>query len=372
MAVAFKFAEQMFRLKGHTPYSQTKQYLDLVLLGTIADVVPLLEENRTLAIYGLREINPQKRVGVRALVDAAGLTGQTITARDIGFGLGPRINAAGRMGDSTAAVKLLLENDYHRAKQHAQELNKYNSERQEIGGRINAQITAAIEKLPDKNAEKVFILAAEGWHPGIIGIVAAQIVKQYNRPTVLIAVSGEGGRGSIRSLAGLDIFSPLQKCAYLLKDHGGHKEAAGFEIAKDRIEEFKQAYRKALDENSTAENYIAKLPIDAALPQEQITSALAEDLEKLNPFGQNNPQPVFTTTELSIYDFAKIGGNKQHLKFSLTNGADIIDGVGWNMANLYPLIQKNPNLEIAFNLSINEWQGRKKLQLIIKDLRLKN
>jgi single-stranded-DNA-specific exonuclease len=369
VSVAFKFAEQMFRLKGHAPYSQTKQYLDLVLLGTIADVVPLLEENRALAIFGLREINPQKRVGVRALADAAGLTGQTLTARDIGFGLGPRINAAGRLGDSAIAVKLLLETNYQRAKQLALELNKLNAERQEIGSRINAQITAAIEKLPDKNAEKVFILAAEGWHPGIIGIVAAQIVRQHNRPTVLIAVSGEGGRGSIRSLAGLDIFSPLQKCAYLLKDHGGHKEAAGFEIARDRIEEFKQAYRQALAENSTADNYIAKLPIDAALPKEQITAALAEELEKLNPFGQSNPQPVFTTTELSIYDFAKIGGNKQHLKFSLTNGQDIIDGVGWNMANLYPLIQKNLNLEIAFNLSINEWQGRQKLQLIIKDLR---
>ncbi|GBR76178.1 putative phosphoesterase DHH family [Candidatus Termititenax persephonae] len=370
VAVAFKLVEQLFRLCGHAPYSQTSHYLDLVMLGTIADIVPLLAENRLLTIHGLQELNKRKRVSLRALIDTAGLQEKELTSRDIGFALAPRINAAGRLGASDLAVALLLETDYHRAKQIALELNKQNSERQEIGNKINEQITATIEGMPGRAAEKVFILSAADWHPGIIGIVAAQIVKRYNRPTVLIAVTENGGRGSIRSLEGLDIFEPLKKCSYLLKDFGGHKEAAGFEIETSRIGEFTQAYRQALSESTDEYSYIPKLQIDAVLPKAQITKSLAEELEKLSPFGPGNQQPIFSTTELSIYDFARIGGGK-HLKFSLTNEKDVIDGVGFGLGDLYPVIQKNQNLEIAFNLAINEWQGRKKLQLIIKDLRLR-
>jgi single-stranded-DNA-specific exonuclease len=368
VAVAFKFIEQLYRLKGAAPYSETRQYLDLVLLGTIADIVPLLEENRVLAIHGLREINLKRRVGLRALADSAGLKDSVITSKDIGFGLAPRLNAAGRMDSSSLAVRLLLETDYHRAKSIALELNEHNARRQELGAQIKEQAVSAIEKLPDKDAQKVFILAAADWHPGIIGIVAAQIARQYNRPTALIAITDNGGRGSIRSLEGLDIFEPLQKCGYLLKDFGGHKEAAGFEIETARIAEFQTAFRKAVESTLANSNYTPKLPIDATLPKEQISRSLAAEIEKLAPFGQNNPQPVFTTSELSIYDFAPIGGGK-HLRFSLTDGVDVIDGVGFGLGDLYPVIQKNTDLEIAFNLSINAWQGRKKLQLIIKDLR---
>jgi len=370
VAVAFKFVEQMFRLKGYAPYSETRQFLDLVLLGTIADIVPLLEENRTLAIQGLIEINKQKRIGLRALADIAGLKGGSISSKDIGFGLAPRLNAAGRMDSSGMAVKLLLEEDYRRAKNIALELNEHNVQRQQLGAQIKEQVIAEIEKLPNKETEKVFILASEGWHPGIIGIVASQIAKQYHRPTALIAISANSGRGSIRSLEGLDIFEPLQKCGYLLKDFGGHKEAAGFEIDIERIEEFKAAFRKALGETLSDNSYIPSLTIDAVLAKEQITKALAYEIEKLAPFGQNNSQPVFTTKELSIYDFIPIGGGK-HLRFSLTDGVENIDGVGFGMGELLPALKKTEVLEIAFNLSINEWQGQRKLQLIIKDLRVK-
>lgn len=368
VAVAFKFVEQMFQLRGSSPYAETRQYLDLVLLGTIADIVPLLEENRVLAMLGLKEINLKKRTGVCALADVSGLSGQEISCRDVGFGLGPRINAAGRMDSSALAVKLLLENDYQRARQIAIELNEHNIQRRALGDEIKNQVIAEIEKLPDKDSEKVFILASEGWHPGIIGIVASHIAKQYNRPTALIAISEKGGRGSIRSLEGLDIFEPLKKCAYLLKDFGGHKEAAGFEVEKDRIEEFKETFRKHLSETLTESSYIPLLSVDAVLPKQLITKQLAEALEKLKPFGQNNQEPIFTTGELSIYDFSKIGGGK-HLRFSLTDGVENIDGVGFGMGDLLGQIQKNTDLEIAFNLSINEWGGKRKLQLIIKDLR---
>lgn len=368
VAVAFKFVEQMCRLKGYAPYSQTSQYLDLVLLGTIADIVPLLEENRILAILGLKEINRQKRTGLRALADVAGLKNNKLTSKDIGFGLAPRLNAAGRMDSSKLAVQLLLEENFSQAKHYALELNEHNSSRQEIGAQIKEQVIARLEKMPDKDTEKVFILAEQGWHPGIIGIVASQIAKQYNRPTALIAVAANDGRGSIRSLEGLDIFEPLQKCGYLLKDFGGHKEAAGFEIAKERIEEFQAAFRKALSESLNDSSYIPKLTIDAVLPKKQITKEMAADIEKLRPFGQNNPQPVFTTNELSIYHFERIGGGK-HLRLSLTDGIEMYDGVGFGFGDLYPLIQKNSHLDIAFNLSINEWNGREKLQLIIKDLK---
>jgi single-stranded-DNA-specific exonuclease len=368
VGVAFKLAEQLFQLQGHPPYSKTKKYLDLVVLGTIADIVPLLEENRILCMHGLEQINKRARTGIRALTEVAGLVDATLTVKDIGFGLAPRINAAGRMDSSVIAVELLLEENMHRAREIAQKLNQLNIERQETGERIKQSVIAAVEKLPHKDQEKVFILASAGWHPGIIGIVASQIVKQYNRPTALIALKEESGRGSIRSVEELDIFEPLSRCAYLLSDFGGHKEAAGFEIQADKVDEFKKKFTQLIEESIGFDNLIPSLKIDLELSSNDITFGLAKKLEELSPFGQSNQVPVFSTKDLSIYDFRKIGDNK-HLKFSLTNGQTIFDGVGFGLGHLYDQLRSITKAEIAFSLSINEWQGQTKLQLLIKDIR---
>lgn len=368
VGVAFKLIEQMFRLNGHAPYSKTRKYLDLVVLGTIADIVPLLEENRIFAVEGLKQLNLRLRTGVKALADVCDLDEKQIEVKDVGFGLAPRLNAAGRLDSSLIALRLLMEKDYRAARTLAMQLNELNNQRQEIGQKIKAQVVAEIERIPHKEKEKVFILSSAGWHPGILGIVAAQIVKIYNRPTALISVNTTGCRGSIRSVDGIDIFEPLSSCGYLLKDFGGHKEAAGFEIEPSRIDEFKEKFTRAVDESIGLENLIATLDIEMPLTKEQITLALAQKITVLAPFGQSNPMPIFSTKELALYDYRVIG-NGDHLKLSFTDGERIIDGVGFGMGSLYDTLRSVKKLEIAFNLGVNTWQGKTNLQLIVKDLR---
>lgn len=368
VGVAFKLIEQMFRLQGHAPYSQTKKYLDLVVLGTIADIVPLLEENRIFAVEGLRQLNLHARTGIKALADICTLGDKTIEVKDVGFGLAPRLNAAGRLDSSLIALNLLMEKDYHAARHLAVQLNELNNQRQEIGQKIKSQVVAEIERIPNKDQEKVFILSSAGWHPGILGIVAAQIVKMYNRPTALIAVNTTECRGSIRSVDGIDIFEPLSSCGYLLKDFGGHKEAAGFEIEPARIDEFKEKFTRAVDESIGLENLVATLDIELPLAKDQITLGLAQNIMALAPFGQSHPMPIFSTKELALYDY-RIIGNGDHLKLSFTDGERIIEGVGFGMGHLFDRLRSVKQVEVAFNLGVNTWQGRTSLQLIVKDLR---
>jgi single-stranded-DNA-specific exonuclease len=368
VGVAFKLIEQMFRLQGAEPYAQTRKYLDLVVLGTIADIVPLLEDNRIFAVEGLKQLNLRLRTGLRALADICVLGEKEIEVKDVGFGLAPRLNAAGRLDSSLLSLNLLMEKDYPAARALAMKLNELNNQRQEIGQKIKEQVIAEIERIPHKETEKVFILSSPGWHPGILGIVASQIVKLYNRPTALISDNAQDSRGSIRSVEGIDIFEPLSSCGFLLKDFGGHKEAAGFEIDSARIDEFKAKFTRAIEESIGLENLIATLAIEMPLKKEQITLSLAQGFMALAPFGQNNPMPIFTTQELSLYDYRVIG-NGDHLKFSFTDGERIIDGVGFGMGSLYQTLRSVKKVEIAFNLGVNTWQGKTSLQLIVKDIR---
>lgn len=368
VGVAFTLAEQLFRQAGAKPYSQSLKYLDLVVLGTIADVVPLLGENRLLTIFGLKNIHREPRIGLRALAEVAGIDHRQASVRDIGFALAPRLNAAGRMDHANLSLELLLEENPNKARHIAGRLNELNTKRQNLGNNILEEVNKFLKNISDLQKHKVFIMSSHKWHPGIIGIVAAQIVKQYNRPTILIAESEKEGRGSIRSFEGVNIYEPLSRCAYLLKDFGGHKEAAGFEIELNKIEEFKHAYAEIMNENVKPEDLIPVLNIEMELGKQDINFQLAEKLQQLAPFGQGNPQPVFSTKEISIIDFRKIGDGT-HLRLTLTDGKNMIDGVAFGLSNLASLLSHGKKFEIAFSLDINEWNGERKLQLNIKDIR---
>lgn len=366
VGVAFMLIEQMFLLLGFPPYSCSKKYLDLVALGTIADIVPLLEENRHLTVMGLQQLNNFSRVGLKTLAQVAGIE-KKASARDVSFLLAPRINAAGRMDHANISVELLLASNFQEAKSLAQQLNQLNVRRQNTGNLILEEVLAQIAG--EKNfSDNVFVLSSKNWHPGIIGIVASQTVKKYNKPTVLISEQEGVGRGSIRSPEGVNIFEPLSKCGYLLKDFGGHKEAAGFEIDLDKIPEFKEAYTKILNETVSNEEMLPVLEIDLVLPKESITFQLAGELQRLAPFGQSNKMPIFSTKELSIIDFRYLSGNK-HLKITLSDGKNLIDGIAFGLGELFDLLMHGQHFEVAFCLEINEWQGERKLQLNIKDIR---
>lgn len=366
VGVAFMLAEQMFQLLGFASYSCSKKYLDLVALGTIADIVPLLEENRHLAALGLQQLNHFSRLGLKTLAQIAGIE-KKVSARDISFVLAPRINAAGRMEHAKISVDLLLASNFQEAKALAQQLNELNILRQNTGNSILEEVLAQIADEKDHN-DNAFVLFSKNWHPGILGIVASQTVKKYNKPTVLISEQEGVGRGSIRSPEGVNIFEPLSKCGYLLKDFGGHKEAAGFEIELSKIPEFKAAYTKILNETVSNEDMLPVLDIDLILPKEKITAQLAHELQRMAPFGQSNKMPIFSTKDLSVIDFRYLSGNK-HLKITLSDGKNLIDGIAFGMGELFDLLMHGHRFEIAFCLEINEWQGEKKLQLNIKDIR---
>ena len=244
VGVAFALAEQLFRLRGFAPYSKSQKYLDLVALGTVADVAPLVDENRVLVYHGLERMRKKPRAGIKALIEVSETDGTKLTARDIGFKLAPRINAAGRTASATVALELLIEKEQSKAKHKAEHLNELNIQRQNLGLDIQNSAIAEIEQLPNLDKVPAVVLASDQWHAGIIGIVASHLVRLYNRPTALIAVKEGRGRGSIRAPEGINIFEPLTKCGYLLRDFGGHKGAAGFEIDEANIEKFRKKIQR--------------------------------------------------------------------------------------------------------------------------------
>lgn len=367
VGVAYKLAQQLFELNGD-PAGKVFKYLDLVALGTIADIVPLLDENRILVIEGLKLLNGNnKRPGFKALQDVSALK-KNIEVRDISFGIAPRLNAAGRLKNADIACDLLLEKDNSRAYSLAKQLDKINQERQLIGQQIQQDI---LKRVPEQIVEKIIILAADNWHPGIIGIVAAQLSRIYNRPAVLIAIVGDCGRGSIRSLPGIDIFKPLVACSDLLLEFGGHCEAAGFEIATKNINNFITKYREEFSKTVSFDDLVPAIEIDLDLEAKQITKSLAYELEKLKPFGQFNPRPIFSCDQLSVIDYQKVGHDQKHLKLKLIHNNDVFDGVAFGMGDDAETIISLPDQQVAFNIDINRWNGRETLQLNVIDIRQK-
>jgi len=369
VGVAYKLALQLFELNGDSPEKAISS-LDLVALGTVADIVPLLDENRILVIEGLKQLNKEnKRIGLSALQDVSSLKSK-IMVRDISFGVAPRLNATGRLKNADVACELLLEKNRNKAYSIAKQIDKINKERQRIGLQIKEDILSKIskEKVMD---QKMIILASDKWHPGIIGIVSAQLCRMYNRPAVLIAIMEKTGRGSIRSLPGIDIFESLSECSDLLMEFGGHKEAAGFEIEIDKIDEFIEKYNQAFAKKVSFDDLVPAIEVDMELKASEITKELAYELEKLEPYGQTNQKPIFFSDELSVIDYRKVGKDNNHLKLKIVHGTEVYEGIAYGMAEYADEIISFKNQEIAFNLDVNRWNGREELQLNIIDIRQK-
>jgi len=270
--VAFKFAWTLLRAAGEKDSVFLTSLLDLAALGTFSDVVPLTAENRVLAVGGLKLINERKRLGIRLLAEAASLSGP-ISANKVYFVLAPRLNAAGRLEHASKAVELLLSDDPLRAREMAQELGRINSRRQDIGGAIKEEVFSVLtdQYVAD---HKLLILSGDNWHPGVIGIVASQVVDTYHRPAVLIGINEGMGRGSARSIAGLNMYEILLTCRDLFLDFGGHEGAAGFAIRPDNIPELKRRLQRHVDEQVSPDSLVPRLEIDAPLEPEQVTLTL--------------------------------------------------------------------------------------------------
>jgi single-stranded-DNA-specific exonuclease len=347
-------------------YPNLRKYLDLVALGTIGDVVPLVDENRIFAKIGMETINEGKSVGLRALRSNAGLEGRTIGSEAASFSIIPRINAAGRVGSPEDAVQLLLTEDTETALRLSERLNAYNRERQEIERIIVEEILHEIKASSRIEDIKSFVFASQRWHPGVIGIVASKIVDRYYRPTILISLKDGIGKGSGRSISEFNLYRSLEeKCASLLVSYGGHRHAAGITIREEDIEDFSQILDDAVRNELDGSDLIRKTDIDAECGMEDINYDLISQIEMLSPFGNMNPEPVLCTKDIRVASLQTVGNN--HLKMNMKKGGLSYDSIWFNKGHFADTLAKS-TVDIAFTPQINNWRGESSIQLKLKDI----
>jgi len=345
-----------------------KSFLDLVALGTIADVVPLTGANRLLVREGLEVLARSRRPGIRALKRVAGLPEEgAITAGQVGWRLGPRINAAGRLDDAGRAVELLLCEEPMRAERLARELDAANAERQSIEKQILDEALAQAEELGPAMG---IVLAREGWHPGVVGIVASRVVARLHRPAVVIGVDPETGmgKGSGRSVASFDLFGALSKCSEHFVRFGGHRQAAGVTIERGAIEAFRGAFAREAEAQLAGQDLAPVLTIDALVQPDALTEGLCEALTGLAPFGAGNPEPVFGMR--GVRASGRVVGRSEkssgHLKLHV-EGASLVDAIGFGLADELPLLANQ--VDLGFTLGFDEYRGVRRVQLGVKSVR---
>jgi single-stranded-DNA-specific exonuclease len=359
-AVAFKLASAL---------TEDIADLGLTALGIVADIVPLRRENRTLVARGLLELAEAPRPGLAALAKRTGIRLEELRAEQIAFQLGPRLNAAGRLGDGAAAIELLLTEDPGEALRLAEVLNRANEERRQIERDILAEAEEAV--VDDvASGRRALVAAGRGWHPGVIGIVAAKLQHAYSRPVVLIAIDDAGvGRGSARSSPGVDLAVVLAACGDLLERFGGHRAAAGFTIREAHIPKFRERFELSVCSATPGGELIPpELDVDASVALSQIDGALVNALNRLEPFGHGNPAPVFCAlgVEIPAHSVRELRGG--HVRLAARQGPAIMTVIGFNMADR--LAMGCPDrADIAFTPQFNTWRGETTIQLMLKDFR---
>ena len=367
VAVAFKLALALTRAMGANE-NPVLSMLDLVALATIADVAPLRGENRVLARYGLKLMGETKNIGLRALVRATGLADRTLTAGRIGFILAPRLNAAGRLGHAIRGVELLTTDDEREANEIARELEELNRKRQDIDRATLADARRQMDRL-DLDATYGIVLHAEGWHPGVIGIVASRIVEEFGRPTVLIALDGDVGKGSGRSIPPFDLHDGLSQSRQQLLRFGGHRSAAGITIARERVAEFARHFNQTARERLTPDDLVAELRADLDVRVADLTPQLEAMLRHLEPCGIGNPSPVLVARQVRLVAPPRVVG-QEHLKLRLVDQAgDELEAIGWGMGTRVAELEQGATIDIAFRVERDEWNGEVRIQARLADFR---
>jgi single-stranded-DNA-specific exonuclease len=338
-----------------------KAYLDLVALGTAADVVPLLGENRILVRQGLKVLEESSRPGIVALREVAGLAGKPISFRDLVFRLAPRLNAAGRLGQARAALELLLSDDLNQARVQANHLQNLNRQRQALEEEMLKEAEAEVRR-QGLQQRPVMVLAKEGWHAGVLGIVAARLAEAYHRPVALVTLKNGVGRGSARSIEGFHLFQGLQACAEMLKRFGGHQAAAGFEVAADQVAALQESLERAFQAQLGPEPPRPTLKVDAQVQLRDLDQEFFRCLESLRPFGPGNPAPVFACSGVECLDSRVVG--ERHLRVQLSQGGRVLSAIAFDLGAHHPL---SGNLEVAFSTRVSNYQGRTSLELLLLD-----
>jgi single-stranded-DNA-specific exonuclease len=377
VGVAFKTMQAVTRLlKPEWEQAYIKNFIDLVACGTVADVMPLLDENRIFASFGLEALRTTKKVGLRALLNGAGIdVTKKLSAESVGFGIGPRINAVGRIDDAAVALDLMLTTSDETAELLVKRLNECNLERQLTQRRVTAE--AVLKVVTEGLAQQPFlVVGSKNWNAGVIGIVAGKLVEQFHRPTIVISISDDGtwGKGSARSIPALDIFQAISSCSEHLLSCGGHAFAAGLSLDMTNY----QALYVKLNEHAggvlTEQDFQPQLCIDAFVEPSSMDINLIEQLAQMEPYGNSNPSPIFAAKGVSVSGKRRIGRDQSHLKVMLehrTNAMQLwqAECVAWGRAEQWDteLLSDGP-VDVVFSPSINEYQGRRSMQLVLKDL----
>ena len=368
--VGFKLM-QAFAISNGIPFSRLIPLLDLCAVSIASDIVPIMGENRILAYHGLRQLNSNPSIGLKAIIDICGLTDREITINDIIFKIGPRINASGRMQNGKEAVSLLVERNYKTAFNQASQINQYNEQRKDLDKAMTEQANQIVEKLTDHQQQKAIVIYNEEWHKGVIGIVASRLTEIYYRPAVVLTRNEDMATGSARSVAGFDVYSAIASCRDLLENFGGHTYAAGLSMKAEHVEEFKRRFQAYVEEHIQPAQTQPILNIDAVIGFQDITHKLFSDLKKFQPFGPDNQKPVFCTHHVYDYGTSKVvGRDQEHIKLELVddNSSHVMNGIAFGQSSQARYIKTKHSFDIAYTLEDNTHK-RGEIQLQIEDIR---
>ena len=369
--VGFKFM-QAFAISNGIEFHHLIPLLDLVAVSIASDIVPIMGENRILAYHGLKQLNSNPSVGLKAIIDVCGLSEKEITVSDIVFKIGPRINASGRIQNGKEAVDLLTEKDFSVALEKAGQINQYNETRKDLDKTMTEeanQIVAGLEGLADRRS---IVLYNEDWHKGVIGIVASRLTEVYYRPAVVLTRTDDMATGSARSVSGFDVYKAIEYCRDLLENFGGHTYAAGLTLRWDDIQEFRNRFQRYVDEHIQPEQTEAILNIDAEIDFRDITKKLHNDLKRFSPFGPGNTKPLFCTTDVYDYGTSKVVGREQeHIKLELVDSksSNIVNGIAFGQSASARYIKSKRSFDIAYTIEDNVFK-RNMVQLQIEDIRV--
>ena len=368
--VGFKLM-QAFAKNNNIPFSRLIPLLDFCAVSISADIVPVVDENRILAFHGLKQLNQNPSVGLKAIIDICNLGNRDISMSDIVFKIGPRINASGRIENGKESVDLLVEKDIASAIRQAKHIDEYNEQRKDIDKQMTEEANLIVSKLENQKHHSSIVLYDENWKKGVIGIVASRLTEIYFRPTVVLTRDGEFATGSARSVTGFDVYAAIKSCRDLLVNFGGHTYAAGLTLRWDDIKTFRTRFQKYVDEHILPEQTEPIIDIDAIIDFKDITKRLHQELKKFSPFGPGNPKPIFSTIGVYDYGTSKVVGREQeHIKLELVDSksSNVVNGIAFGQSASARYIKSKRSFDIAYTLEDNVFK-RNAVQLQIEDIR---
>jgi single-stranded-DNA-specific exonuclease len=367
--VGFKFM-QAFAKNNGIPFSRLIPLLDFCAVSIAADIVPVEGENRTLAFHGLKQLNQNPSIGLKAIIEICGLTGRELTMSDIVFKIGPRINASGRMQNGTEAVDLLVEKDFARALAEANHVNEYNDQRRDIDKQMTEEANEIVARLESQQHMQSIVLYDENWKKGVVGIVASRLTEMYFRPTVVLTIIDGLATGSARSVAGFDIYDAIKSCRDLLLNFGGHTYAVGLSLKQENIPEFRRRFQEYVSQHILPEQTQALMEIEEEVDFRDINKKLLNDLKKFAPHGPNNPKPLFCTRNVYDYGTSKVvGRNQEHIKLELVDSksSNVMNGIAFGQSAAARYIKSKRSFDIIYTIEENTYK-RGDIQLQIEDI----